>query len=71
MSEVKATLETFKIIRDSDFAISVNSMVDKTGFDKRRVQRQAKLLSELGFIDRIGDNPVQGYVYKVTPSIAG
>lgn len=71
MSEVKATLEVFKIIRDSDFAISVNSMMDKTGFDKRRVQRQAKLLTELGLVSRIGDNPVQGYVYKVKPSIAG
>ncbi|KAF0567384.1 hypothetical protein FQV37_2240 [Psychrobacter nivimaris] len=71
MSEVKATLETFKIIRDSDFAISVNSMMDKTGFDKRRVQRQAKLLTELGLVSRIGENPERGYVYKVTPSSAG
>ena len=71
MSEVRATLETFKIIRDSDFAISVNSMMDKTGFDKRRVQRQAKLLTELGLVSRIGDNPVGGYVYKFTPNSGG
>ena len=71
MSEVKATLEVFKIIRDSDFAISVNYLVDKTGFDKRRIQRQAKTLTESGLISRIGDNPIGGYVYKVIPSGAG
>ena len=71
MSEVKAMLETFRVIRDSDFAISINSIVSKTGFDKRRVQRQAKTLTESKLIQRIGDNPVCGYLYKATPSRRG
>ena len=71
MSEVKATLETFKVIRDSHFAIGIKSIMDKTGFNERRVQRQAKTLTELGLVSRIGDRPRDGYIYKVTPSSAG
>lgn len=64
-------LKTYKVIRDSPFAICIASIQDATGFGKRKVQRHAKLLTESDLVECIGDRHCDGYIYKVLPISAG
>lgn len=72
MNNNHTILQTFKVIRDSQRPIDTDYLQTITGFDKRKVQRHALALTELGLVKKIGDRPCDGYLYKLAlPSSAG
>lgn len=72
MNNHHTILQTFKVIRDSQHPIDVEYLQSVTGFDKRRVQRHALVLTNSGLVKKIGDRPSDGYLYKLAlPSSAG